>query len=73
MSDRLLSESEVENRVPLSRTQRWRLEKSGQFPTRIKLGNPVSPGGRVAWSESEIEQWIAERMAARKSPSAVAE
>jgi prophage regulatory protein len=70
MTDRLLSDTEVAERVPISRTQRWRLEKRGQFPARIKMGNPDSPGCRVAWSEAEVEQWIADRMAARKPPSA---
>ena len=64
-ADRLLSDEEVERRVPLSRTQRWRLEKRGDFPQRIKIGTKGSSSGRVAWSETEIEAWIAARKAAR--------
>ena len=66
MSDRLLSDDEVTQKIPLSKTQRWRLEKLGQFPQRIKIGASVnSQQGRVAWAESEIDAWIRGRMAAR--------
>ena len=59
MSDRLLSDDEVAKKIPLSKTQRWRLEKLGQFPQRIKIGASVnSQQGRVAWAESEIDAWI---------------
>jgi prophage regulatory protein len=33
-----------------------RLEKAGQFPTRVRLG-----ACRVAWYADEVEAWIAER------------
>jgi prophage regulatory protein len=69
MGDRLLSDSEVSEKVSLSRTQRWRLERAGRFPARIKIGDPDSRGGRVAWSEGEINEWITDRMAARKTLS----
>lgn len=40
----------------LSRTSIWRLEKSGQLPSRRK----ISPGA-VGWLHSEIEEWINSR------------
>jgi prophage regulatory protein len=43
-----------------SKTQVWRLEKRGQFPRRV----PIGPG-RHGWVEDEIDQFIADRIAAR--------
>lgn len=40
-----------------------RLEKAGLFPKRVRLGQ-----GRVAWVKSEIEEWIAARIAERDAP-----
>ena len=37
-----------------------RLEKAGQFPQRIRLGQ-----NRVAWLRAEVEEWIAGRAAGR--------
>ena len=39
--------------IPYSPQHIARLEKLGQFPKRIKLGN-----NRVAWLESDIVDWI---------------
>ncbi|MDP6270253.1 MAG: AlpA family phage regulatory protein [Alphaproteobacteria bacterium] len=39
----------------------WRLERAGKFPRRVHLG-----ANRVAWVEAEIDDWIAERLAARE-------
>lgn len=52
--DRILSASEVRDRVNLSRQTVWRLERAGRFPPRIHL----SPG-RVGWRESEIDAFVA--------------
>jgi len=38
----------------------WRLERDGQFPKRIQLG-PMA----VGWLESEVNDWIKERIAER--------
>ena len=46
--------------IPYSKTQIWRLEKRGQFPRRVRIG-----AGRHGWVESEIDQFIADRIAAR--------
>jgi prophage regulatory protein len=44
---------------PESKTQRWRLIKVGAFP------KPIKCGARNCWLESEIDSWIAERVAER--------
>jgi len=69
MNDRLLSDSEVNEKVPISPATRWRMEAEGRFPKRIKIGDPESRSGRVAWSESEIDEWIESRKAARNPGS----
>ena len=37
-----------------------RLEKAGQFPKRLQLGQ-----NRVAWMMSEVEEWIEDRIKKR--------
>jgi prophage regulatory protein len=39
----------------LSRAQRWRLERDGKFPRRLRLGPHT-----VRWRLSEILAWIAD-------------
>jgi len=59
---RFLRLSEVRNRVPYSRATIYRLITAGQFP------RPYSLGARaVAWLESEISTWIAERVAEQRA------
>jgi prophage regulatory protein len=41
------------------------LKRAGKFPRRVKLS-----AMRVAWIESEIDEWIAARIAARRQPIA---
>lgn len=36
------------------------MEKAGLFPKRVHLGH-----SRIGWLESEIDNWIAERLADR--------
>ncbi|MEQ1755280.1 MAG: AlpA family phage regulatory protein [Micropepsaceae bacterium] len=57
---RFLRWTQIARRIPLCRHQVNNLVKAGKFPEPIRLG-PNS----VAWSEQEIEQWLADRMAAR--------
>ena len=59
---KILRIGKVTEATGLSRTTLWRLERSGDFPRRIRL-SPNSTG----WIESEIEQWIESRP--RKSAS----
>lgn len=42
--------------VSLSRTTIWRLEKSGQFPKRVRLGQ-----NSVGWLKDEVDNWLESR------------
>lgn len=65
-SHQLVSKKELRTvlGIPYSVAHIARLEKAGKFPKRIQLGP-----NRVAWVRSEVEAWIAERMARRTLPS----
>jgi prophage regulatory protein len=52
--------------VNFSRVHIWRLIKEGRFPKPIKLGG----GSRNAWVESEIDDFIAAKMAERTAGAA---
>jgi len=56
----LLSWSEVRARVLLSRATVWALRRRGAFPAPIQ----ISPN-RIAWRESDLNDWIADRAASR--------
>jgi prophage regulatory protein len=58
--DRFLRESEVRRITGLSRAQRRRLERTGQFPPRVPLSVRA-----FGWIESEIRAWVATRISAR--------
>jgi prophage regulatory protein len=53
--ERLIAEAECRARSGLSRAQRWRLEREGRFPRRLRLGPRT-----VRWRLSEILAWIAD-------------
>ncbi len=53
-TDRFLREAEVRHMIGLSRTTRWRLERAGKFPKRIKISENAS-----ANLESQIVAWMA--------------
>jgi prophage regulatory protein len=57
---RLITRRELRTMVPFTPQHILRLEKKGKFPRRVRLGE-----NRVAWLLTEIETWIAERMAER--------
>lgn len=59
---RVLSQQDVLERVPLSRTTLWRLERAGRFPARFS----ISPN-RVGWLESDVNTWVEERKQAHDS------
>ena len=59
-SDRIIDSEERRQLVPYSDMHIWRLEKTGHFPQRVRLGK-----GRIGWSLNEIQQWIAARKAER--------
>ena len=55
--ERLLRLREVQKRVPLGRTTIYGKIARGEFPRPVSLG-----GNSVAWFESEVQRWIAERL-----------
>ena len=57
---RLIRMGEVQQRTGIKATTIDELEERGDFPKRVR----VSPRA-VAWVESEIDEWIEARMAAR--------
>ncbi len=57
---RLITGAELRQIVPYTGQHILRLEKSGKFPRRIKVGP-----NRVAWLLSEVEAWVAARVAER--------
>ena len=62
----LLDRKGLEQRgITYSPVHLWRLSRAGKFPMPIK-----PTGGRNAWVASEVDAWIAERIAARDTPKA---
>ncbi len=51
--DKIIRVKEVLDLTGLSRTTLWRLEKKGQFPTRLPL-----TAGSVGWRLREVQAWI---------------
>jgi prophage regulatory protein len=54
---RFLRETECRHVTGLSRAQRWRLEREGRFPARVKLSERA-----FAWVEVEILAWVNARV-----------
>ena len=54
---RILSKKELRALVLYSPAHIDRLEKSGRFPKRVRLGP-----GRVGWVESEVLEWLQQRI-----------
>jgi len=63
---RLIRCNEVVDRTGLSRATVYRLVRSGEFPSPIPLTRSTA-----AWIESEVQDWIDERIAAARGPRAV--
>ena len=60
---RILSKLQVKELVLYSPQHIARLEKAGQFPKRVPLGP-----NRVGWVESEVLDWLNERLKQREDP-----
>ena len=60
--EKFLMLSQVRDIVPYSASHIWRLERSGQFPRRVRLG-----GNRLAWLQSEVNSWVDGKIALRTS------
>lgn len=64
LNQKLVSKKELRTvyGIPYSFQHIARLEKAGQFPTRLVLG-----ANRVAWLCKEVEDWINVRASSRKA------
>lgn len=63
-NERLLRMKQVQLLTGLSRSYIYGLASTGKFPTSISL---VPGGTSRAWLESEIQDWIGQRIADRRS------
>jgi prophage regulatory protein len=61
-AERFMRRREVERRTGLARSTLYDRMAAGTFPKPIGIG-----GERVAWLQSEVEAWMAARIAARGS------
>ena len=59
-SQRLIKLAEVRQRTALSKTTIYLLIQQGKFPSSVRLGERA-----VAWAESEVDDWIADRITDR--------
>lgn len=55
---RLIRLKEVMDQTALSRSAVYRKMNEGSFPQSVSLGDRA-----VAWAESEVQDWIAQRIA----------
>jgi len=51
--------------INYSKPHLWRLERDEKFPKRVKLS-----AGRIAWVAEEIDDWLAQKIAARDANAA---
>lgn len=61
---RILKATEVSNVVSLSVAHIWRLTRQGKFPSPVKITTR-----RSGWLESEVIDWLSERIACRADAS----
>ena len=62
MAERFISTAVVLDRVCLSKTHLYRKINAGEFPRPVPLGPH-----KVAFLESEVEDWMAARLRAREA------
>ena len=62
--EKFLMLPQVREIVPYSASHIWRLERSGKFPQRVRLG-----GNRIAWAQSEVNSWVESKLASRNDKS----
>ena len=61
-NQRLIRRKEVQAKTGLGASSIYAMMKSGEFPQCLNLSER-----RVAWIESEVDQWIANRIAQHKA------
>jgi prophage regulatory protein len=59
--ERLVRKRELIDRLGVSGTTIWRMERRGEFPRSIRVS-----AGAVAWRESDLQRWITERAESRR-------
>lgn len=59
---RLIRRKEVQTKTGLGASSIYAMMKSGEFPQCLNLSER-----RVAWIESDVNQWIAKRIAEHKA------
>ncbi|EDW2053708.1 AlpA family transcriptional regulator [Salmonella enterica subsp. enterica] len=65
MQQSLIRLTEVQRRTGYSKAWIYRLMSNRKFPASVKLGSRA-----IAFVESEVDEWIAERIAARDKKAA---
>jgi prophage regulatory protein len=53
---KIIREKTVRDMTGLSRVTRWRQEREGLFPARIRIGKCA-----IGWREDEVIEWITSR------------
>jgi prophage regulatory protein len=67
-NNRLIRRKEVQEKTGLGASSIYAMMKTGDFPQCLNLSER-----RVAWIESDIDKWIAERVANHRATSAILE
>ena len=67
-NQRLIRRKEVQAKTGLGASSIYAMMKSGEFPQCLNLSER-----RVAWIESDIDKWIAERVANHRATNAILE
>lgn len=67
-NNRLIRRKEVQARTGLGASSIYAMMKNGEFPQCLNLSER-----RVAWIESDIDKWIAERVASHRASNAILE
>ena len=67
-NQRLIRRKEVQAKTGLGASSIYAMMKSGEFPQCLNLSER-----RVAWTESDIDAWIAERVANHRATNATLE
>ncbi len=62
ITHKILTLTQVQDRVLFSATHIWRMERAGKFPHRVKLGP-----NRVGWLETEINTWLESKLKEREN------
>ena len=67
-NQRFIRRKEVQAKTGLGASSFYAMMKQGKFPKAITLSER-----RVAWIESDVDQWISERIASHKAAIATME